>query len=556
MKTFLLLSAAALAAGQPWGPVVNLPGLPANSNLSMFSGYITVNATSGRQLFFWLVESAINPATDPLVFWTNGGPGCSSISGLMSEHGPIRPVANANGGVSLSLNQWSWHLAGASMLYVEQPAGVGFSYSNTTSDYTVGDAQAALDVYNFMQGFYTFFPQYRPNKLVISGESYGGHFCTRSSQTIVAMNQANAGNPSKQINFAGFMVGNPWTVAYYDNIGAATQWFYQGVISNSSFTGILATCNMSDVGPLLASQMKKEALTTLHAESGLKLEPGPLGFKSNNPVQHPVTGEWALPTLNGMNCNDYTNQADTEMAGIDIYYLMGDVCSEPPIGEASAASSSSKVNGGITPAAVSNPTFRAAGKKAAAERAARNAQKASVSISPYATMADVPCSTGASGCEIVYDPCIDSKTQTYLNYPDVQAALHVMPNTIPGGQWIGCSNVVNYSYTDLLSSMIPVYQWLFQNFPQGKYLAFSGAADLIVPFEGTRDWIASMNLPDLVPFQSWITPQGQVGGWNYTLDAGNNARLQFASIRSAGHLAPYTQGSRSIQLFSQYLAEL
>lgn len=44
MKSLMLLGAAALATAQPWGPVVNLPGLPANSNLSMYSGYVTVNA--------------------------------------------------------------------------------------------------------------------------------------------------------------------------------------------------------------------------------------------------------------------------------------------------------------------------------------------------------------------------------------------------------------------------------------------------------------------------------------------------------------------------------
>ena len=98
----------------------------------MYSGYLTVDKAAGRALFFWLVESA--QPDSPLTFWTNGGPGCSSLSGgLMSEMGPFRPQ---RGGAGLSANPWSWDRV-SNMLYVEQPAGVGFSYSNTTSDYTV-----------------------------------------------------------------------------------------------------------------------------------------------------------------------------------------------------------------------------------------------------------------------------------------------------------------------------------------------------------------------------------------------------------------------------------
>jgi len=106
------------------------------------------------------------------VFWTNGGPGCSSVGGgLFSESGPFRP--NAAGG--LSPNPWTWSSA-ANMLYVEQPAGVGFSYSNNTADYTVGDARAADDVFWFLQGFMKAFPQFAAAPLWITGESYGGHY--------------------------------------------------------------------------------------------------------------------------------------------------------------------------------------------------------------------------------------------------------------------------------------------------------------------------------------------------------------------------------------------
>lgn len=66
---------------------------------SVSSGYITVDDAHGRALFYWFNEAAVNPETAPVVVWLQGGPGCSSLLGLMMENGPILPLDN--GGVKV-----------------------------------------------------------------------------------------------------------------------------------------------------------------------------------------------------------------------------------------------------------------------------------------------------------------------------------------------------------------------------------------------------------------------------------------------------------------------
>jgi hypothetical protein len=114
MPAVALLSSL-MAASSPT-PVVNLPGLPP-IDFAMYSGYVDIGPRG--KMFYWFVQSqSKTPESDPVLLWTNGGPGCSGLIGFMTENGPFRPTEHGN----LTLNPHSWnHLA--NMVYIEQPVG-------------------------------------------------------------------------------------------------------------------------------------------------------------------------------------------------------------------------------------------------------------------------------------------------------------------------------------------------------------------------------------------------------------------------------------------------
>ncbi|MCH94946.1 serine carboxypeptidase-like 42-like, partial [Trifolium medium] len=99
-------------------------------------GYVDIDVKHGRSLFYYFVEAEDHPHKKPLTLWLNGGPGCSSLGGgAFTELGPFYPTGDGRG---LRRNSKSWNRA-SNLLFVESPAGVGWSYSNTTSDYNTGD---------------------------------------------------------------------------------------------------------------------------------------------------------------------------------------------------------------------------------------------------------------------------------------------------------------------------------------------------------------------------------------------------------------------------------
>jgi serine carboxypeptidase-like clade 2 len=63
---------AVAAAQQAADRVAGLPGQPP-VGFAQYAGYVTVNETHGRALFYWFFEATSSPDKKPLVLWLNGG---------------------------------------------------------------------------------------------------------------------------------------------------------------------------------------------------------------------------------------------------------------------------------------------------------------------------------------------------------------------------------------------------------------------------------------------------------------------------------------------------
>ncbi|KAL7605638.1 serine carboxypeptidase-like 40 [Lactuca sativa] len=217
-----------------------LPGQP-YVRFDQYGGYVTVNESAGRAFYYYFVEAdQTSNESLPLLLWLNGGPGCSSLAyGAMQELGPFRVNSD---GKTLYRNDFSWNHA-ANVLFLESPAGVGFSYSNSSSDYiNCGDESTAADNYVFLLNWLERFPEYKEREFYISGESYAGHYVPQLAHTILYYNKmAN----KTLINLKGILIGNAVINDETDTIGMYDYFGSHAIVSDEILDQIRIYCDFS-----------------------------------------------------------------------------------------------------------------------------------------------------------------------------------------------------------------------------------------------------------------------------------------------------------------------
>ncbi|TXG52356.1 hypothetical protein EZV62_021525 [Acer yangbiense] len=135
-------------------------------------------------------------------------------------------------------------LAAANVIFLESPAGVGFSYSNNSDDYTnTGDKSTAEDSYTFLVNWLERFPQYKTRDFFLTGESYAGHYVPQLAYTILTKNK---NTNQTVINLKGIAIGNAWIDDDNGTKGIYDYFWTHALNSDETNAGINKYCNFAN----------------------------------------------------------------------------------------------------------------------------------------------------------------------------------------------------------------------------------------------------------------------------------------------------------------------
>ncbi|KAL5983062.1 hypothetical protein ACLOJK_017142 [Asimina triloba] len=181
--------------------VLTLPGQPA-VKFGQFAGYVTVDESRGKALFYWFFEATHKPQEKPLLLWLNGGvrTTCTDES-FWAEH-------------SLSC---MWRMAGPGC------SSIGYGEAEELGPFLVQKGVPELK-----------FNDYSWNK---------GHYVPQLSERIFDENKEVP--KENYINFKGFIIGNALMDDETDLRGMIDYAWDHAVISDDTYHTINKYCNFS-----------------------------------------------------------------------------------------------------------------------------------------------------------------------------------------------------------------------------------------------------------------------------------------------------------------------
>merc|ERR1719242_1299179 len=546
-----------------------MPGLDEDScslsatscGFNQYSGYLM--ATNEHEIHYWFIEvdSEEEAVTKPVFFWTNGGPGCSGMDGLLTEMGPWR----VNDDLSISYNPYSWTTE-VNMVFLEQPYGVGFSVVDQGQDVVAGDLNAANDMDAVIRNFLTKFPQFEDSEIYTSAESWGGHYVPMPAYTILQNNEAGY---TPYINYKGFLLGNPYTDWYENTYGFIGDVYGHGLMDGPDYDKWREICRDNednvDSAAICSAIYSRAYISSINSNVYALDWP-----QCVNDIDWSEAAMVAPFSSNRNTMNNKQTRARLEYQKSSHLHrhaqrFMNNVLEHKNYEELGMRMDRKEFNEIYTTLKqrqFASNRFQQKEKEQKENKLMKHGeiQKMEGDTEYYSISGAV----SGDSSQLSYLPCIEDNMFQWLNTAEVQEALHVKT---PSDAWQMCSDAVWDAWpdSDYDLFMQDYYAEIIENYSQDldlKLCIYSGDDDSVCGLTGTQYWLArwdGFEADSTTNWTPWADDDSELGGY-YTIyhQEGNtdfNA-LHFITVRTAGHMVPTTQPARALTLLKKYLYEL
>ena len=444
-------------------------------------------------------------AEKPVTFWYNGGPGASSLFGLMQEFGPLLLTVDAynpNGTMTPVRNPHAWTKHSV-VCALDSPPPIGLSFC---TDAGPGGAPTSCGPWRdtavfaanrraYDAFFRDAFPEWKGRTLYLAGESYAGIYVPGFAKAVMD-------KPIDGVTFGGFFVGDGFT-------GCAPQ---EGKPADYCVDfkniGLFRYPNAMP-GPMYDiqffsghSQMSEELHRSLMATCSEGEQRG------SAPIQQP--------------CLDLLAEMQRQV-GYFYPYNLYDACARwmpnATLGHADR--------------------HRFHGDKHGMHAALRRRRTARAAASP---------GDGDGG---VGSPCLGNALADWFLQNETLAALGVLP----GSAFINCDNGECFDYTTDQPSVGNIY---LEALSRGlRVVVYEGDSDACgLQTAPVEDFFVSLfgnaGIKQTSPWRPWTLGGGDDVQAGYRIEwLGGNAT--FASIRGSGHLAPLNRPHASEVLFQSFV---
>uniref|UniRef100_A0A1I8AU45 Carboxypeptidase n=1 Tax=Steinernema glaseri TaxID=37863 RepID=A0A1I8AU45_9BILA len=489
--------------------ITNLPGLTFSPGFDQYSGFL--DASNGTHLHYWLVESQTNPTKDPIILWLNGGPGCSSLNGLLTELGLFRPSAD---GQLLLENPYAWNKF-ANVLFLEAPRAVGFSYNeydpNNKIVYT--DDMTANDNLLAVKSFFAKFPEYQKRRFYIMGESFGGVYVPTLVRNL--LKDIKNGN-SANIDFAGFAIGNG-ILSQYDQLNSAVDLFYfRGVYSEEQYQAVSNCCTLDhNMDPMYSARS--------------------CNFSRFLFGVNPDTA-----TPEELKCSNLVKTLSYDLlwyTANDAYNTYQD-CYVDDLTENKRHKREAYSYGGQT----------------LSDKYPFVNQKRQINYKSTDPFRGAPCYLGKG-------------THTYLNRPDVREALHVDRPELQNVEWEKCSQTLNYNHMNKYMDMSSTFEEIFQSGIPLDILIYNGDVDMVCQFlgdewfidrlMGTHDAKGTERIPWTYSLKSENTSSPylpRLAGYQKRFNLTQfGVTLDQLTVKGSGHMVPLDRPGPALQMITNFI---